>query len=244
MSLPLKDCQFITDELEIIDIFRGLLGRKEKLWLWQSPENAVEQGPLDERSVHLAIVRKVDLTKKSITLFPVAKSGFNFNSKDPLYLYSREKNIAVKSPPKTARPDFVSLPLPQKISTFTDYFSSFLSIVEKEDEQANLEKRNSPRKKAKGPQSVLLQTLDDEEGTGPTKKVIIYDISSGGLALKVNDPGEFEKGQKLLLFSVNETALPRPIQGIVRSIRYVEEDKYFKVGVQFDVSPVASESEE
>ncbi len=223
-----EERRYIVDDLEIIDIFRVFFKTKEKLWFWQPKEK-----PDSNRPIHFAIVTKVNIIGKSISIEPVSKEGFRFTPEKDIFLYSKDKNIAVKLKPRRMKPNHIVLPLPERISILSEKFASIISIVEKEDEQSHIHKRAAPRKQAEGPQSALIKKLKTDGTAEPSKRVGIYDVSPGGMGLKTDDPGEFEKDQKISVLCINDTHLPRPIQGTIISIRHIEEDDCFKIGIQF-----------
>jgi len=218
--------KLITDDLEIIDIFRLFYKSKENLWLWQQTPD--EQG---ERPVHFCQVRKLDVLKKLIELTPLSDDGFTFSSKEKeLFLYSRKKNIAVKFKPRELESHYIMLSLPQKMNSLSPELAKKISLVEAEDESSNAHKRTQPRKSAGEKQTIKAYKESDVH---KVKLYNLYDISAGGLALKAPDPGVFKKGDHIFITSINTKDLDNPVKGKVVSIRHMEEDDLFKVGVQF-----------
>lgn len=218
--------QVITDDLEIIDFFRVLHKSKERLWLWQQRLN--DQG---ERPVHFCVLRKLDVLKKSVELTPLTDEGFTFGSKDlELFLYSRKRNIAFKFVPRELEDHYIMLALPAKLNFLSEDLAAKISLVETENEEENLHRRQQPRKAAGEKQTVTL-TKEGDQGKG--KQYALYDISAGGLALKSPDPGLFSKGEKLIALKINDQELPNPVKCKVVSVRHIIDDDLFKVGVQF-----------
>lgn len=221
-----NDKQVITDDLEIIDFFRVLHKSKERLWLWQSRLN--EEG---QRPVHFCLVRKLDVLKKSIELTPLTDEGFTFGSKDlELFLYSRKRNIAFKFIPRELEGHYIMLALPTKLNFLSEDLAAKISLVETENEEEHMHRRQQPRKAAGEKQTV---TLKKETDKGQAKQYSLYDISAGGLALKSPDPGLFSKGEKLVATKINDQELPNPVICQVVSVRHIIDDDLFKVGVQF-----------
>ncbi len=219
----LKDS--VTDELEIIDIFKAMARRKEKLWLWQ--EN--KENP-NQRSIHLCYIRKVDVLGKLLWLNPLNQSKFNFtNTQSDFFIYSKVKNMAVRFQAREKDSEFMSLTMPKKLNALSDDFSQKLHLVEKENEEENLHKREVPRKQAKGKQTIRAQ----KQGENQPKIYNLYDISAGGLAIKWEDPGYFQKNDLITIFSINDSTLKQPIVGQVVSVREISEEETFKVGVKF-----------
>lgn len=219
----LKDS--VTDELEIIDIFKTLSKRKEKLWLWQ--EN--KENP-NQRAIHLCYIRKVDVIGKLVWLNPLNQSKFNFtNGPSDFFIYSKTKNMAVRFQAREKDDEFMSLSMPKKINALSDDFSQKLHLVEKENEEENLHKREVPRKQAKGKQTIRAQ----KQGENQPKVYNLYDISAGGLAIKWEDPGFFQKDDIITILSINNSNLKQPITGQVVSVREIPGEDIFKVGVKF-----------
>ncbi len=219
----LKDS--VTDELEIIDIFKAISRRKEKLWLWQ--EN--KENP-NQRSIHLCQIRKVDVMGKLIWLSPLNHSKFKFmNNDSDFFIYSKTKNMAVRFQARERDTEFMSLSMPKKINALSDDFSQRLHLVEKENEKENLHKREVPRKQAKGKQTIRAQ----KQGEAHPKVYNLYDISAGGLAIRWEDPGYFQKDETITILSINDSVLKQPLTGQVVSVREIPEEEIFKVGVKF-----------
>jgi hypothetical protein len=218
--------QLVTDDLEIIDLFRLLHRDKEKLWLWQQIPN--EEG---DRPVHYCLIKKVDVLKKMITLTPLTQEGFTFKkSQKELFLYSKTKNIATKISPREIDPAYIFFPIPEKINALSEELAAKINLVEKENESENSHKRSQPRKQATGKQTIRAYK------EGNDKKILpytLYDISAGGLALKTIDPGMFKQGDFITIVSINAKELEMVISGEVVSVRHMEEEDVFKVGVRF-----------
>jgi hypothetical protein len=220
--------EFITDDLEIIDIFRLILKSKEKLWTWQQVPNKSGQRP-----VHFSLIKKVDPIKKTIEIEPTNKSGYRFSEQNDIFLYSRKKNVAIKFKAKWIDKQYIIFSIPQRLNQLSRELAEKISIVEKENEEANKHKRTAPRKKTEGGFVMLIKNYDDPA----SHKAILYnlyDISSGGMGLKVQDPGEFIKGMKVKIISINGKNLGKSILGEVMSVREMPEDQCFKIGVKFE----------
>ena len=218
--------QLVTDDLEIIDLFRLLHRDKEKLWLWQQVPN--EDG---ERPVHYCLVKKVDVLKKMITLTPLSDDGFTFKkAQTELFLYSKTKNMAAKVAPREIDPDYIFFPLPEKVNSLSEELAAKINLVEKENEEENSHKRSQPRKQASGKQTIRAYKEGNEKKVLPYS---LYDISAGGLALKTIDPGMFKKGDFITIVSINAKELDMVISGEVVSVRHMEDEDVFKVGVRF-----------
>lgn len=217
--------KFITDDLEIIDFLRVLMKSKEKLWIWQQVE-----GDLSERPMHFCTLRKFDVLKKNLELTPLTEEGFTFkkDSKE-LFLYSRKRNIAFKFTPREFESHYIMLGMPVRLNYLSEDLAAKLSFVEQENEDAEMHRRQQPRKVAGDKQTVRLV----REGQSKNQQFNLYDISAGGLALRCPDPGIFKKGDKLTIVSINQAPLAQEITGKVVSIRHMIEDDLFKVGVQF-----------
>ncbi len=224
-----NEVRTVVDDLEIIDFFRVMHKMRERLWLWQ-PRPDSKSGNSNKRQVHVAVITKMNLIERFIILESMSEEGMRFTDGHPIFLYSEGKNVATKIMPRQVRTHRIHMPFPNKLSIPSQDFSIGNSLgIERENEQAYLNQRSGPRKRAYGIQSVLIE----KSYSKGHKRVSIYDISTGGMGLKIQDPGEFEKGQKIMLFKVNNTQLTNPITGEVVSIRQVKKDNLFKVGVLF-----------
>jgi len=213
----------ITDDLEIIDFFRSALKAKERLWIWQQESNG-------ERPVHLCNIRKFDVLKKSLELTPLSDEGFSFKYKEnPIFLYSRKKNIAVKFNARELESHFITMSVPERLNHLSPELAAKINLVEEEDETGKAEMRQQPRKSAGDNQMAGVI----REGQAKIQWYRLYDISAGGLALNTEDPGTFKKGDIIRIVSINYKDLPKEFTGKVVSIRHMVEDDSFKVGVQF-----------
>lgn len=219
--------EFITDDLEIIDLFRMIHKSKEKLWTWQQVPN--ETGV---RPVHFSKIRKVNPIKKTIEIEPTNKSGYRFSEEHEIFLYSRSKNIAIKFKAKWTDTHYIIFNIPIRLNLLSEELSQKISIIEKENEEANKHKRTAPRKKTNSGFVMLIKNFEEN----PNQKPVfydLYDVSSGGMGVKVEDPAEFIKGMKVKITSISGKDLAKTIQGEVMSVREMPEDDSFKVGVKF-----------
>ena len=214
----------IDDELEIIDLIRSIHAGKEKLWLWQKVSDK-------ERMVHLATIRKVDLIEKKFSIGPLSDNGFDFKFGGDIFLCSKERNIASKITPVKITNNAILLPIPDQIRSLSKALITELPIVEVDNEEGNIKDRQFKRSKAKDHQFAIVKKLNEEQQEG--RKYLVHDISVGGIGLITNEPGEFKTKQKLQIISINYRTPPNPIIGEVLSVRHVEEENFFKVGVQF-----------
>lgn len=217
----------VTDELEIINIFKVLFKSKERLWLWQEDK----EDP-SHRCIHLCCIRKVDILGYTIWLHPLNQSQFNFENKgNDFFLFSKIKNMAVRFQAREQDLEFISFTMPKQLNTVSEDFSQKLNLFEKENEDDNVHKREMPRKQAKGKQTIRAFREGKEEQY--PKIYNLYDISAGGLAIKWDDPGFFKKEDTITIISINGFNLEEPLNGKIVSIREMENEKTFKVGVKF-----------
>ena len=221
--------KFITDDLEIIDLFRVFFKEKERIWSWQQKIKE-ETGA---RPVHFILLKKLDIIKKVAIFEPLSDDGFQFIPGEELFIYSKKRNLAFKAKARELEKDFIIIPLPERMNILSEELAAKLAIVEREDENSNAHKRGDPRKQATGDQFVQLRKISSDGDIGPLKIINLYDISAGGMGLKVEDPGGFQKGQEVLVYNVNGKELDKPLNGKVLSVRHMEEDDLFKAGIQF-----------
>lgn len=221
--------QVITDDLEIAGILKGLSQNKTKLWCWQ---NTKVDG---ERPVHYCLVQKVDQIKKIFTIRPTNKHGFRFVDGEPIFIFAQGRCVACKLDMRDLNKQGIILPLPDKLSVLNESFIQQVELVEREDEAANEHKREAARKTAKTGQMVGVRKINKEtEELETLDFYTLYDMSKGGMGIKVNDPAEFQKSDILVLVSVDGKDLSKAIRGQVMSIRQTEDIvESFKVGIKF-----------
>lgn len=221
--------KYITDDLEIIDLFRFFTKTKEKLWVWQNKKD--ENG---YRPVHFAVIRKYDPLKKFIEFSPNNSNGFRLRDKEEIYIFSKSRNIAFKAVARELGKEFIIVTTPKHLNILSEELASKLTIVEREDEDSNLTKRSVPRKSAKDGQMVGVERIDQNGERSKLLMYGLYDISQGGMGFRVNDPAEFMKGDTVEVVEVDGKPLPKRLSGTVMAIREMEDEfETFKVGVQF-----------
>lgn len=217
------DAKFIVDDLEVYRILQQIKDKEETLWLWQNHEKH------EKRKVHYGKIVKIDQINKKIEIRPNRTSVFKFNREKELFGVSGQSCFAFRVPIKQYDQVFLTFPTPHRLNQISGELMEKLQIVEKENEQKYAHLRTAPRKGAKEGQMIGLRINEAEEEIYP-----LYDISQGGLAFKVVDPGEVEKGDKIKVIQIDGTPLPQPIVGVVMSIRQLESgSSEFKVGVKF-----------
>lgn len=226
---PVANSQLITDDLEIIGIFKGFLQRKEKLWTWQSASEK------NKRVVHYSLVKRVDPIKKIIELKPNNKSGFRFSSSAEIFLFSKHRSIAIKLKVREMGPEFIILAIPLKLNTIHGDFLKNIELVEKENEDAHKHLRAMPRLTPQEEQLVGIRRLSQSESVyHPLEFYELHDMSQGGLSFHVSDPAEFTVGERVQVEHLNSKELKTQLVGKVASVRVLEEqDDLFKIGVSF-----------
>jgi len=221
--------ELITDDLEIAGILKALSQNKTKLWCWQ---NTKVDG---ERPVHYCLVQKVDQIKKFFSIRPTNKNGFRFVEGEPIFLFAQGRCVACKLDMRDLNKQGIILPLPDKLSVLNESFIQQVELVEREDEAANEHKRDVPRKSAKSGQMVGIRKINKETQELETLDFYtLYDMSKGGMGVKVNDPAEFQKNDLVAVLSVDGKELAKRINGQVMSIRQTEDIiESFKIGIKF-----------
>lgn len=224
-----KENYVISDDMEIYGVLKSMAQRKEKLWAWQAKDEKGGQS----RPVHYAIIRKVDPIKKTIEIVANNSSGFRFVAGKDLFLYSTIKGIALKIVMREYDPFYITFTTPARLNVLSKDFLTNIELVEKEDENSNKHKRNVPRIRPKADQIVAINKLS--MATGSMRFYHLYDISQTGMGMMVDDPAEFELGEKIEVLSINNKDLPKVLKGEVVAIRQMNEetDDSFKVGVKF-----------
>ena len=229
MSILKGEALSIYDDLEIIDYLRVFLRTRERLWLWQIKDQINES-----RTIQLATLKKLNIIKKSMYLESISREDFRFHLKKDIVVYSRNKNLIFKVRPKQVDINSIILPLPQKMSLLSERFASLINIIEKENEEIHRHKRSHARKQAQSLQFAFIRKLTCDGRSEDTQQIKLYDISPSGIGLRSDHSQEFEKGSRLMLMGINTKMLSRPLSGTVMSVRYMEEENFYKIGIQFD----------
>ena len=103
--------KFITDDLEIIGIFKEFARSRKNLWAWQ--QNVDQNG---KRPVHFITIKKVDPIKKTIIVFPNNSDGFRFTKGSEIFLFCSDRGFAIKTPVRELEKDFITIPLPARLN--------------------------------------------------------------------------------------------------------------------------------
>lgn len=223
MLMSDEDKKEITDDLEIIDLLKVIASSKERVWLWQN---------IGERTVYQATLRKVDQIKKLVQINPTAQKGFQFESKDNVFLYSENKLIATKLSIREVESDYIVFSLPKKIMQVSESFVDGLELVERENEGAHAHERSHDRNEIHGEKFVKISFQHEP----PSKGTIYYlnDISAGGMSFRVDDPGAFHKGDLIEVSEMHGKVLDTTMKGEVMSVRELSAaGTHYKVGVRF-----------
>ncbi len=222
--------KFITDDLEIIGIFKEFARNRKNLWAWQ--QNVDQNG---KRPVHFITIKKVDAIKKTIIVFPNNSDGFRFTKGSEIFLFCSDRGFAIKTPVRELEKDFITIPLPARLNILSKEFLEKIELVERENEDKNKHKRNAPRSQAKSGQLVGIDKLGPEGQVTRSDVFNLYDISAGGMGFMVHDPAEFATGDKVKVTHVDAKLLPKELHGEVVAVRQVEGEvlETFKIGVKF-----------
>ena len=225
----MSDKEKIEDELEIAGILKAFYMNKKKLWCWQNVSNG------DKRPVHFCLIQKVDVLKKNFRIRPTNKDGFTFDKDQPIFIFSKERNVAFSLNILEYDKFTFLLPIPEKVIQLDDEYITKLEIVEKEDEESNLHKRSHERKIITKERRVGLRKLQDDGQWSTLILHKLYDMSKGGLGIIVKDPAEFKIGTKVIIQSIDGKELPNEYNGTIVSIRQIEDSEdTFKVGIKFE----------
>tara|TARA_R110000868_G_scaffold42681_8_gene144062 strand:- start:380 stop:1066 length:687 start_codon:yes stop_codon:yes gene_type:complete len=222
--------KFITDDLEIIGIFKEFAKSRKCLWAWQ--QNLDESG---KRPVHFITIKKVDPIKKTIIVFPNNSDGFRFTKGSEIFLFCSDRGLAIKTPVREFEKDFITIPLPARLNVLSKEFLQKIELVERENEDRNKHKRAAPRSQAKTGQLVGIDRIDEYEQTIRSDLHSLYDISAGGMGFMVHDPAEFAVGDLVRVTHVDGKKLPKELIGSVVAVRHLEDEVIdtFKIGVKF-----------
>lgn len=214
----------IDDYFEITSLIDFIFSNDLNLFLWQ------HRRAHDKRVFHYGRIHKVKKLEKLLYFVPSKTQGFRFDISSPLYLFSQDKCVAWKCWIKSCESTMVTCEYPQKLSRVERDYIEKLQFVEVEDEEKYKDQRTTPRKNAKEGQMVGIERLK----LNKVFTEFLYDLSQGGMAFLVDDPGEYEVGEKLRLVSLDGVALEKIIEGEVVAIRKKEESLgEFKVCIKF-----------
>lgn len=219
----MSESKEITDDLEIIDLLKVISSKKEKVWIWQNS---------GDRLVFHAHIKKIDQLSKLIHLYPTATKGFSFNGRENIFLYSSEKLLATKLNIREVDSDYIIFSLPKKIMRVSENFVDGLEFVEKENEDAHIHERTHDRNPIQGEKFIKVHFSDHPPAKG--KIYSLNDISKSGMSFKVDDVGEFHKGDMIEASEMNGKPLSPYLKGEVMSVRELPDSgKLFKVGIKF-----------
>ncbi|WP_372656160.1 PilZ domain-containing protein [Halobacteriovorax sp.] len=222
----IKHNESLTDEFDIHSFFRVLNQNKTKIWLWQRDDT--------RRIVQYAMVRKVDLIKKVIHISPCSSKGFKFKTIQDFFFYNAENSKAFKFTARDLSRDMIIFPIPKAIQTVTKEFLKDVELVEKENEDKFKHLRNTPRVQPNSKQTVSIKRINIHSDFTHQEKYTLYDISSGGMGIQVDDPSEFDIGEFIEVLMINSKTVPKSMSGEIVSIKQNDnKSEGFKVGVKF-----------
>jgi len=216
----------ISDEYEIINIFKKIHRLESVLWLWQNVG-------IKKRIVHFGIVKFFDLEKRHLSLRPKNKvSGrrFEFNTDDEIYFFSKDDELAGKTKIVSNFETGIVVNLP---STLNRIKCDEFNIFEVDDDDKYKDKRAAPRGKAKERRVVTIITDESKNGK-KSDLYVLYDLSKGGLSFIIDDPAMFRIGEKIVLTAIDGASIQKPLDGEVVAIRTIKGmDLQIKACVKF-----------
>lgn len=216
----------LEDYFEISSLIDSIFSNDLKLFLWQNKR--VKR--VNNRVFHYAFIHKIDKIEKILRFVPAKTQNFKFEMGLPLYVFSEDKSVAWKCTIKSFEPQLMTCRYPEKVSQAERDLAKRLQFLEVEDEEKHIEQRTAPRKNAKEGQMIGIERLK----LSTTSTHFLYDFSQGGMAFLVDDPGEYEVGEKIRLFRLDGVELEKKIDGEVVAIRKKEETLgEFKVCIKF-----------
>ena len=221
-----QDDHPITDEFDIHSFFRVLNQNKGRIWLWQHES--------ENRVIQYAVVRKVDLIKQVIHIGPCSSKGFKFKSITDFFFYHEDSALAFKFTARDISAEMMLFPIPKKIQKISRKFLKDIELIERENEDKFKHLRDSPRIQVSSDQSVSLKRIDSIGELSHQQNFFLYDVSGGGMGFQVNDPSEFDIGEKVQVVAINSKDVPKKMTGEVVSVRQnSNKADGFKVGVKF-----------
>ncbi len=219
-----ENLKVIDDYFEVSSIIDSIFSNNLNLFLWQ------HKRANEKRVFHYARIHKVEKLEKVLRFVPSKTQGFRFDITAPLYIFSQDKCVAWKCWMKSCEAMMVAGEYPQKISQVERDYIEKLQFVEVEDEEKFKDQRAVPRKNAREGQMVGVERLKLEK----VFTHFLYDLSQGGMAFLVDDPGEYEVGEQVRLTMLDGVEVEKKIEGEVVAIRKKEESLgEFKVCIKF-----------
>ena len=99
-----------------------------------------------------------------------------------------------------------------------------------EEDKLFADKREAPRVRAKGNKKLMVCLADRPE---TALEHILFDLSRGGLAFVVEEEKLFHKGDTVHVLEIEKSRLDSPLVGEVMSVRKLDDEDGYKVGVKF-----------
>lgn len=219
-----ENLKVIDDYFEVSGIIDFIFSNNLNLFLWQ------HKRANEKRVFHYGRIHKVEKLEKIVRFVPSKTQGFRFDITAPLYIFSQDKCVAWKCWMKSCETSMVTGEYPQKLSQVERDYIEKLQFVEVEDEEKFKDQRAVPRKNAREGQMVGVERLK----LGKVFTHFLYDLSQGGMAFLVDDPGEYEVGEQIRLTMLDGVEVEKKIEGEVVAIRKKEESLgEFKVCIKF-----------
>lgn len=221
----MEEQQRINDDIEIAGILKALQQGKVKLWCWQLDDQGL-------RVVHHCTIQKVNQLNSTLLIRPCSKYGFRFCENKDIFFYAVKRGVACKLKMRDYNTQQIIVPLPTSLIIVEDNFASKLELVEKDNESLHIHERSVPRKKAREDQTVGLRRFSNDQ-LGLLDFHDLYDMSAGGMGIKVIDPAEFSSGDCIKVEIVDGNEVAKDLFGEVVSVRQSDNDQFFKVGIKF-----------
>ena len=110
-------------------------------------------------------------------------------------------------------------------------FEEGLSAMALSDEEKYFSnKREAPRVRAKGDKKIIVAA---ERNLTQAFEYALYDLSRGGLAFLSYSLDSFKKGDLVHVLEIEKKRLDLPLVGEVMSVRKLDEEEAWKIGVKF-----------
>jgi len=225
----------IDNYFAVVMTLRTICERGDKV---KKKKKSTQEGK--PRPVHYGVLHKINETNGRLEFRPFRTSIFRFANAEDLFVYSESESVSFKAKVFNCGELFLICALPSALHILASNLFEDIQLVEREDESAHVHKRETPRKPAKpGQLAGIIRMKAENENIKlrdlPLEIFVLHDISTGGMAILVDDPGEFTVNNRVILVTIDAKNLARPIYGRVMSIRKMDGDlDQFKVGVKFD----------
>ena len=214
-TIPGPKDQLIDNPAEVITVLESFLLSEDPLLLWQQRGRIIKSW---------SIIKQVNLNSNHLIVRPQHSSEFfRFDPLLPIYIKNQSGHIFIKTNIDTfCRKYFLKIEIPKELFILNARISP----------RYNLEERNI---------DIYYNnfTTLDYSLSSLNQRAKLVDISTTGVALKLNAKGALYPNDSLLFSFINNISFPQKTSGqviYVKKMKSFSESDYYKVGIHFDQS--------